>query len=150
MLPATRRPSDEHGVALLLVVMLLAAMAVLLGTLLAGVNASLARRHADWREQVTHALATAGIEHAAASLAEDGAGYSGDENLDMGEGQVSVSVLAADSPGTYVIRSTGTIDVDRPMPRKSVLTAEVRIDGARIVSIRYLQRDDAADPKGRS
>lgn len=150
MLPTTQKSRSERGTALFLVVVLLAAMMVLLGALLAGVNASLARRHADWRDQVTHALAAAGIEYAAAHLAEQGSRYAGGENIGTGEGHVSVAVSPTGTPGTYTVRSTGTIDHDSPMPQETTLSAVIRIDGARIVSIRYLQPGDASDPKGQS
>lgn len=150
MLPTRQKLRSERGTALFLVVVLLAAMMVLLGALLAGVNASLARRHADWRDQVTHSLAAAGIEYAAAHLAEQGSQYAGGESIDIGEGQVSVAVSATDAPGTYMVRSTGTINRDSPTPQETTLSAVVRIDGVRIASIRYLQPGDAPDPKGQS
>lgn len=145
MFPGMQGFKDERGTALVLVMAFLGAVTVLLGSLLAGVNASLARRHADWRDQTLRALATAGVHYGAAQIAERGAGYAGDEKIAIGDGFASIAVLATSSAQTYEIRSTGTLHNDERIERGSERVALVRVNGSRIESIRHIDPGSAAD-----
>lgn len=145
MSPAVKRLKAKDGTALLLVVASLAALTVLLGSLLAGVNSSLARRHADWRDQTLRALASAGIQYGAAQIAERGAGYTGEEKMPLGDGYVSIAVSATASGHTYEIRSVGLLHNDERIRREAELIALVRVDGRRIESIQPI---DATTPGG--
>jgi hypothetical protein len=147
MHPRARVTSNKQGSALLLIVALLGALGVLLASLLSAVGSSLARRHAEWREQVSGAAAEAGVQHGAAKIAEEGAGYRGEDDLRIGGGCVSITVSAGNAPTLYTVESTGTSCDGAPAKREIRRTAVVRVDGTRIVSIARVESERAIESK---
>jgi len=134
-------PSNERGAALALVVMFLAAITVLLGSLLSGIHASLAREHRAWQNQVAQTLARAGIERAAAHLAAEGAAYTGEDNATLADGLVSIRVTRED--GGYHVESAAELRDGAHVLRRSVAAARVVIQSGRIVSIKHLTPRDS-------
>ncbi len=136
---------SSRGSALIVVVMLLAAIGVLLASLLAGVNRTMAREHAAWREQTARALAEAGIQRAAAQLAERGGAYSGEKDTLLGEGYYTTKIVRGIGSNEFTITSIARLRDGAHVLRRCELTAKAVIDGKRIVSLEYI--DPRTDPR---
>ncbi len=134
---STPRARGRRGSALILVVMLLAAISVLLASLLTGVDRAMAQQHAAWRDQTTRALAEAGVQRAAAQLAERAGAYAGEKDTPLGGGFYSTKVSRGKGPNDYTIRSVGTLRDGAHTLRRCELSARVVIDGKRIGSLEY-------------
>ncbi len=146
MIPARRRDrlQSKQGPALVVVVLFLAAITVLLGSLLTGVNRTLDRGHIAWRDQLTRAVAEAGIERAVAQLAETSGTYSGEKDLPIGDGFCSIRVTKEKTPNSYLVVSVGELRDSAHKLRRNEIAARFKVDGARVVAIDWL---DPAGPR---
>lgn len=130
------RPSRNHneGVALFFVLMAIAVLAAVTSAFTAGVHRHLKTQHLRENQAAARYLAQAGLEIAAAKLADPSAGYQGETNTPLGTGQFSVELTPIDDTTTK-FRSTGVILADSHSIATATLEATLRRDGTHWLSI---------------
>ncbi len=135
----TRFDDREGGAALLAALLYLAVVSMLAGSFL-GLTRMTGDTVADgrWKEAAFY-LAEAGVAQAMAEL-DRGAGYEGDENIELGDGRFTVAVEQLDA-ANWRVTSRGEIGGDEHTRARAVVEADVTRseDGVRRTGWRRLR-----------
>lgn len=113
------------GMAMLLVLGLLAAMSIGSATFFGLLNHDLARAHAVERGQVCMNLAEAGVDKAIAELRADPSKYTGEHDTSLGAGFFSVETSRLQGAREYRITSTGLLRSDGHVLKEVRVSADI-------------------------
>ena len=125
------KPSNSHteGMALLLVLGILAALTVGTSAMFSLMHITMTQAHKSEQRLVCQNLAEAGLNKAIAELTASHRDYRGEQDVALGEGAYSVEVAPANGTDTFQIAASGFIKADDVVLAKSQIRAEVLFNG---------------------
>ncbi len=133
------RAAGKAGMALFLVIGLLAVLMIGSAAFFSLMNHTMSRAHTGEQRQVCLNLAEGGVDKALAELCARPNAYAGESDTLLGEGAFTVEVRPGNSPGTYQVVSTGFLRDGKYTLARAQVEADVVIAGNRIESLRWTE-----------
>jgi hypothetical protein len=119
---------NQQGATLVVVLVLIAFILILLGTILTKLENDMASGNVTYRNLQALNLAEAGVEKAIYELNRTNGAYTGEKNTNLGAGKFTVTVKSVQ--GGYKITAIGVTRSAKKYTGKKVITALIQHNGA--------------------